>query len=115
MIRSTKTSISITGDPETSTGADKPHISNLQCTTQPDDNKLITPMTGQTAIDYRILYCDLYQSDGTPVDIKLKDTVKIISAPNDANVGTKYLVVQVNEYAVDEMQHMEVRLQGGVL
>lgn len=79
----------------------------MKCTTQPDKNKLIMPNAGQTVLDYRVMFCDL-------VDIRVKDIVTILSAPTSANVGNKYLVVQVNDYSVAGAEHLEVLLQGGV-
>lgn len=66
------------------------------------------PQAGQTVIDYRVMYCGL-------IDVKGKDVVEIVTAPSNANVGNKYLVVQVNDYSTDYMEHMEVSLEGGVV
>jgi hypothetical protein len=81
---------------------------NLPCTTQTDENKLIMPIAGQTVIDYRIMYCDL-------VDIKSKDIVTILTCPGGANVDAKYLVTPINDYSTEGMEHLEVKLQGGVV
>ena len=83
-------------------------FASLLCTTQTDENTLIMPVAGQTLIDYRIMYCDL-------VDIRAKDTVTILTTPAGVNVGTKYLVAPINDYSTEGMEHLEVKLQGGVV
>jgi hypothetical protein len=83
-------------------------IDSLPCMTQTDENKLIMPVAGQTAIDFRIMYSNL-------VDVRLKDIVEILTAPAGVNVGAKYLVVQVNDFSIPDMEHLETSLQGGVV
>lgn len=83
-------------------------FASLPCTTQSDDDKLIMPSSGQTVIDYRIMYCDL-------VDIRSKDIVTILTCPGGVNVGAKYLVAPPDDYSTEVMEHLEVSLQGGVL
>lgn len=92
-----------------------PIIPSLVCTTQSDEDRLVMPASGQTAIDFRMLYCDLYNTDGTANDIRQKDVITIVSAPAGVNVGAKYLVVQVDDYSQFRVDHLEVTLQGGVL
>jgi len=66
------------------------------------------PIAGQTLIDYRIMYCDL-------IDIRAKDVITILTAPAGVNVGHKFLVGPINDYSVEDMDHLEVSLQGGVV
>jgi hypothetical protein len=64
------------------------------------------PGPGQTAIDYRILHCDM-------VDIREKDVVTILTSPDAAIVKKTYLVTKVYPYSA--IPHLEIEIEGGVL
>lgn len=81
-------------------------IDSLPCKTEVNDDKLVMPIAGQTAIDYRIMHCDL-------VDIRMKDVVTIVSSPIVAIVGAEYLVTKVAGY--NAIPHLEVEIEGGTL
>lgn len=89
-------------------------IDLLPCMTQSEEDKLIMPVAGQTAIEYRVLFCDLFDANGKTNDIRLKDVVTVLTAPADVNVGSKYLVIGVGGYSTPGLEHIEVNLQGGV-
>ncbi len=84
-----------------------PVIPSLPCTTQTNENELIMPAAGQTAIDFRVMYSEMAY-------VRMKEMVTILTAPAGVNVGTKYLVTQVNDYSTPGLEHLEVKLQGGV-
>jgi len=99
-------STSESGEPTLST--EPPIIySSVPCYIEPDAGKYFMAGAGKTDLDYKVMVCSLYDSDGNLLDVRKGDIVVIDN--------TNYQVSDTNPFYPPSIPHNEINLTGGVL